>query len=81
MSPETPVEPWGNVSADFIAALPEAQGFDVLLVVVDPTKKQMHTILTAAKTSGLGLAKLYHDNIMACQIPLFQIGDHSFQQH
>ena len=35
MSPETPVEPWKSISADFIVGLPEAQGFDALLVVVD----------------------------------------------
>ena len=30
MPPETPTEPWKNVSADFIVGLPEAQGFDAL---------------------------------------------------
>ena len=53
MSPETPVEPWKNVSADFIVGLPEVQGFDVLLVVVDRAKKQMHVIPTTSETSAL----------------------------
>ena len=44
---------------DFIVGLPEALGFNALLVVVDHAKKQMHAILTTAETSALGLAKLY----------------------
>jgi hypothetical protein len=38
-------------------------GFDVLLVVVDRAKKQMHAIPTTVETSALGLAKLYQDNV------------------
>jgi len=63
MSPETPVEPWKSISADFIVGLPEAQGFDALLVVVDRAKKQMHAIPTTMETSALGLAKLYRDHV------------------
>ena len=63
MSPETPVEPWKNVLADFIVGLPEVQGFDVLLVVVDRAKKMVHAVPTTSETSALGLAKLYRDNV------------------
>ena len=63
MSPETPTEPWKNISADFIMGLPSAQGFNTLLVVVDRAKKQMHAIPTTSETSTLGLAKLYQDNV------------------
>ena len=63
MSPETPTEPWKNIAADFITGLPEAQGFDTILVVVDRSKKQMHVIPTTSETSALGLAKLYRDNV------------------
>jgi hypothetical protein len=59
MSPETPTEPWKNIAADFITGLPEAQGFDTILVVVDQSKKQMHATPTTSETSALGLAKLY----------------------
>ena len=63
MSPETPVEPWKNVSADFIVGLPEVQGFDMLLVVVDRAKKMVHAVPTTSEMSALGLAKLYQDNV------------------
>src|SRR5882757_2986667 len=63
MSPETLTEPWKDISADFIVGLPEAQGYDVLLIVVDRSKKQMHVVPTTMETSALGLAKLYRDNV------------------
>jgi len=55
----TPVEPWKAISVDFIVGLPEAQGHDALLMVVDQAKKQAHMIPTTAETSALGLAKLF----------------------
>jgi hypothetical protein len=63
MSPEMPVELWMSVSANFITGLPEVQGFDTILVVVDRAKKQIHVVPTMAETSALGLAKLYRDNV------------------
>ena len=63
MSPETLVEPWKNVSADFIVGLLEVQGFDALLVVVDQAKKMVHTVPTTSDMSALGLARLYQDNV------------------
>ena len=63
MSPETLMELWKNISVDFIVELPEAMGFNALLVVVDHTKKQMHAIPITAEKSVLGLAKLYRNNV------------------
>jgi len=59
----TPVEPWKAILVDFIVGLPEAQGHDALLMVVDQAKKQVHMIPTTAETSALGLAKIYQDNV------------------
>ena len=63
MSPETLVEPWKNISANFIVGLPEVQGYNTLLVVVDCTKKMMHVVSMTLEMSALGLAKLYQDNV------------------
>ena len=63
MSPETLVEPWKNISANFIVGLPEVQGYNTLLVVVDCTKKMMHAVPMTSEMSALGLAKLYQDNV------------------
>ena len=58
-----PTGPWINISVDFITGLPEAQGYDAILVVCDRFTKQVHIIPTTKETSSLGLARLYHDHI------------------
>lgn len=63
MMPETPIELWKSIAADFIVGLPEAQGHNVMLVVVDHAKKQMHVTPMTKETSALGLAKLYRDHV------------------
>jgi hypothetical protein len=58
-----PDAPWLNISMDFITSLPEAQGYNAILVVCDCYSKQVHIIPTTSKTSSLGLACLYCDHI------------------
>jgi hypothetical protein len=58
-----PDVPWLDISVDFITSLPEAQGYDAILVVCDHYSKQVHIIPTTSETSSLGLACLYHDHI------------------
>ena len=56
-------KPWTHISVDFITKLPLAQGYDVILVVVDQLTKMVHFIPTTEKTTAEGLAKLFRDNI------------------
>ena len=58
-----PTGPWINISVDFITGLPEAQGYDAILVVCDCFTKQVHIIPMTKETSSLGLARLYRDHI------------------
>ena len=58
-----PEKPWTHISADFITKLSLAQGYDVILVVVDQLTKMVHFIPTTEKTTAEGLAKLFRDNI------------------
>jgi len=51
-----PEKPWIHILADFITKLPLAQGYDLILVVVDRLTKMMHFISTTEKTSMEGLA-------------------------
>jgi len=51
--------PWTDISVDFIMGLPEAQGYDAILVVCDGFTKQVHIISTTKETNSLGLARLY----------------------
>jgi len=55
--------PWMHISADFITKLPLAQGYNLILVVVDRLTKMIHFIPTTEKTSTKGLARLFRDNV------------------
>jgi len=52
-----------HILADFIMKLPLAQGYDLILVVVDKLTKIVHFISTTKKTSAEGLARLFKDNV------------------
>ena len=58
-----PEKPWTHISADFITKLPIAQGYNLILVVVDRLTKMVHFIPTTEKTSAEGLARLFRDNV------------------
>jgi len=54
---------WKHISVDFITKLPLAQGYDLILVVVDRLTKMVHFIPTTEKTSAEELAQLFRDNV------------------
>jgi len=56
-------KPWTHISADFITKLPLAQGYNLILVVVDRLTKMVHFVPTTEKTSAEGLARLFRDNV------------------
>ena len=58
-----PEKPWTHILADFITKLPLAQGYDLILVVVNKLTKIIHFIPTTEKTLAEGLARLFRDNI------------------
>jgi len=58
-----PEKPWTHILADFITKLPLAQGYDLILVVVNRLTKIVHFILTTKKTMAEGLARLFRDNV------------------
>jgi len=58
-----PEKPWRHISADFIVKLPLAQGYDTILVACNRLTKMAHFIPTTEKTSAVGLARLFRDNI------------------
>jgi len=58
-----PEKPWIHILADFITKLPLAQGYDLILVVVDKLTKIVHFISTTERTSVEGLARLLRDNM------------------
>jgi len=52
-----------HISADFITKLLLAQGYDLILVVVDRLTKMVHFIPTIEKPSAERLARLFKDNM------------------
>ena len=56
---DTPPGPWKEISADFIMDLPESEGFNSILVVVDWFSKEVEFIPCTKSTSALDTAKLY----------------------
>ena len=56
---DTPPGPWKEISADFITDLPESEGFDSILVVVDWFSKEVEFIPCTKSVSTLDTTKLY----------------------
>jgi len=56
-------KPWTHILADFITKLPLAQGYNLILVVVDKLTKMVYFIPTTEKMMAEGLARLFRDNV------------------
>ncbi|GLB40094.1 putative chromo (CHRromatin Organisation MOdifier) domain containing protein [Lyophyllum shimeji] len=56
---------WSVVSVDFIVELPEAHGYDTVMVVMDSVGKRAHFILTHTTCMALDAANLYHKHFVA----------------
>jgi len=63
MSNSIPEKPWTHISVDFIMKLPLAQGYDLILVIVDRLTKIVHFIPTTEKMLAEGLTRLFRDNV------------------
>jgi hypothetical protein len=50
---------WDVASVDFVVELPESQGHDTIMVVVDSVRKRAHHIETHMTVTALGAAGLY----------------------
>src|ERR1700761_2989445 len=58
-----PDAPWDTISVDFIVELPESNGKDAIMVVVDSVTKRSHFIGTVTTLSAAGTAQLYLQHV------------------
>jgi len=54
---------WMYISVDFITKLPLAQGYNLILVVVDRLTKMVYFIPTMEKMLAKRLVQLFRDNV------------------
>jgi hypothetical protein len=54
---------WDVASVDFIVELPESQGHDTIMVVVDSVRKRVHFIETHTTVTALGAMQLYLQHV------------------
>lgn len=60
---QTPERKWTHISYDFITGLPESEGKDAILVVVDRFSKGAHFIPCTTKETGETTARLFLDYV------------------
>ena len=60
---EIPSKPWQIITIDFITKLPEGQGYDSIMVVIDRFSKMGHFIPIQESITSEGVAKLFRDHI------------------
>jgi transposase InsO family protein len=58
-----PFRRWETISADFITQLPESDGYDAILVVVDKLTKRAHFIPTTTDVNASQVAHLFYNTI------------------
>ena len=67
----SPDHPWQIASADLIGPLPEAQGYNAILVVADRGTKQYIIAPTNVTVTSEGVARLYRDHVFR-RVGLFE---------
>ena len=61
-----PDAPWDTISVNFIVELPESEGKDAIMVVVDLVIKHGHFVDMVTILSAAGTARLYVQHIWKC---------------
>src|SRR6266403_646587 len=63
-SNEVPDQPWKSIAMDFITDLPESDGYDTILVVIDRLTKMSHFILCNKELNARQFALLFMKEII-----------------
>ncbi|SJL13333.1 uncharacterized protein ARMOST_16773 [Armillaria ostoyae] len=60
-----PTEPWTHISVDMVTGLPDSNGHDALLVIVDRFSKAIILVPCNVELSAEGWARILHDHVYA----------------
>ena len=75
-----PEDRWNTISVDFVVELPESNGYDAVMCVVESTTKHAHFIPTNTTVSALGAARLYFHHVWKLHgLPSLVISDRGGQ--
>src|SRR6202040_2682565 len=58
-----PSKPWEHILIDLIGPLPESQGYNAVLVIVDRFSKMIILIATNTDLNTVGTARIYCDHV------------------
>jgi transposase InsO family protein len=59
----TPATRWETISVDFIVELPQSDGYDVIMVVVDSLCKRAHFLPVNTTITAVGSARQFRDSV------------------
>ena len=59
----TPDTRWNTISVDFVVELPESDGYDAIMVVVDSLCKRAHFLPVNMTITTVGSARQFRDNV------------------
>lgn len=77
---EIPDGPWQTITTDLIIGLPDSQGYNAIMVVVDRFTKMIHVLPTTDQVSSEGIARLFRDNVWRYHgLPIKVISDRGSQ--
>ena len=60
---QIPKDIWEIITVDLITGLPESEGYNAIMVVVDRLSKLLHVLPTTDQVTSEGMARLYRDNV------------------
>src|SRR5882762_7283786 len=60
---DVPEQPWEHITIDLITGLPESNGYNAILVIVDRFSKMIILIPTNDTLDSLQTAQIYQDNV------------------
>ena len=63
MPTQIPKDIWQIITVDLITGLPDSQGYNSIMVVVDRLSKMIHAIPTTERLSSEGMARLFRDHV------------------